>query len=109
VGECFILVPVVMCLYVCFFFFSSRRRHTRSYGDWSSGVCSSDLKHLSAYQPLLWPYESGQGPHPSRKPGTPLQQIHSASHRAESPIPPFDSSGGECVFREDHCLVRLIS
>src|SRR5207248_3744432 len=27
------------------FFFSSRRRHTRSYGDWSSDVCSSDLMH----------------------------------------------------------------
>src|SRR6266705_3183216 len=25
-----------------YFFFSSRRRHTRSYGDWSSDVCSSD-------------------------------------------------------------------
>src|SRR5574339_670727 len=25
------------------FFFSSRRRHTRSPGDWSSDVCSSDL------------------------------------------------------------------
>src|SRR5574340_1489897 len=25
------------------FFFSSRRRHTRSFGDWSSDVCSSDL------------------------------------------------------------------
>src|SRR5207248_7015171 len=29
-----------------FFFFSSRRRHTRSYGDWSSDVCSSDLLAL---------------------------------------------------------------
>src|SRR5438132_6344968 len=27
-----------------FFFFSSRRRHTRSLCDWSSDVCSSDLK-----------------------------------------------------------------
>src|SRR5207245_4970733 len=28
----------------CFlFFFSSRRRHTRCYRDWSSDVCSSDL------------------------------------------------------------------
>src|SRR5260370_29753727 len=27
----------------CFFFFSSRRRHTRFKCDWSSGVCSSDL------------------------------------------------------------------
>src|SRR5207248_8890845 len=32
-----------------FFFFSSRRRHTRSYGDWSSDVCSSDL-HAGARQ-----------------------------------------------------------
>src|SRR5256885_5343758 len=29
------------------FFFSSRRRHTRLQGDWSSDVCSSDL-HLAA-------------------------------------------------------------
>src|SRR6266496_6145209 len=31
-----------MCYFV-FFFFSSRRRHTRSLRDWSSDVCSSDL------------------------------------------------------------------
>src|SRR5207248_4952572 len=30
------------------FFFSSRRRHTRSYGDWSSDVCSSDLQQAFA-------------------------------------------------------------
>src|SRR5207249_12333548 len=28
----------------CCFFFSSRRRHTRSKRDWSSDVCSSDLR-----------------------------------------------------------------
>src|ERR1035438_2484032 len=28
-----------------FFCFSSRRRHTRCLSDWSSDVCSSDLKH----------------------------------------------------------------
>src|SRR6266850_6298200 len=34
---------------ICFsFFFSSRRRHTRLQGDWSSDVCSSDLAALSA-------------------------------------------------------------
>src|SRR5438876_12234861 len=33
-----------------FFFFSSRRRHTRWTGDWSSDVCSSDLiERLSAF------------------------------------------------------------
>src|SRR5699024_4323256 len=34
----------------CLFFFSSRRRHTRSKRDWSSDVCSSDL---STSRPLL--------------------------------------------------------
>src|SRR5215469_14857310 len=29
-----------------FFFFSSRRRHTRSLRDWSSDVCSSDLREM---------------------------------------------------------------
>src|SRR5256885_9056126 len=29
------------------FFFSSRRRHTRLQGDWSSDVCSSDLTRLA--------------------------------------------------------------
>src|SRR5216684_7863320 len=32
-----------MCIIDCFFFFSSRRRHTRCSHDWSSDVCSSDL------------------------------------------------------------------
>src|SRR5436305_9193594 len=31
-----------------FFFFSSRRRHTRCGRDWSSDVCSSDLVRLNA-------------------------------------------------------------
>src|SRR5256712_8144148 len=33
----------VVCDVICFVFFSSRRRHTRSDRDWSSDVCSSDL------------------------------------------------------------------
>src|SRR5256885_2796798 len=32
------------CLWRIGFFFSSRRRHTRLQGDWSSDVCSSDLR-----------------------------------------------------------------
>src|SRR2546422_1802329 len=36
-----------MCSFWCsFFFFSSRRRHTRCSRDWSSDVCSSDLGEL---------------------------------------------------------------
>src|SRR5207245_9699338 len=37
---------------VVLFFFSSRRRHTRCYRDWSSDVCSSDLNG---------PFLGGQG------------------------------------------------
>src|SRR5699024_11569105 len=37
----FMICVPVSCLLV--FFFSSRRRHTRSKRDWSSDVCSSDL------------------------------------------------------------------
>src|SRR2546430_16729258 len=39
-----------MHLWVVFFFFSSRRRHTRFDCDWSSDVCSSDLgAELTSY------------------------------------------------------------
>src|SRR6266487_3348248 len=34
---------VILFVLFQFFFFSSRRRHTRWTGDWSSDVCSSDL------------------------------------------------------------------
>src|SRR2546426_2488394 len=50
-----------------FFFFSSRRRHTRLQGDWSSDVCSSDLEARGPQ------YVDGFGPQmttdPGRKPG----------------------------------------
>src|SRR5215212_11763849 len=37
-----------------FFFFSSRRRHTRCLSDWSSDVCSSDLSLVgSSMSPRL--------------------------------------------------------
>src|SRR5437764_6546911 len=37
------LYPSALPWLTAFFFFSSRRRHTRYIGDWSSDVCSSDL------------------------------------------------------------------
>src|SRR6266446_9240439 len=37
------------------FFFSSRRRHTRLQGDWSSDVCSSDLPFLLGVERRLTP------------------------------------------------------
>src|SRR5262245_51040961 len=42
---CFFLFQIFFSrLYSIFFFFSSRRRHTRCLSDWSSDVCSSDLR-----------------------------------------------------------------
>src|SRR6267378_7194441 len=42
-------------MYYVFFFFSSRRRHTRSLRDWSSDVCSSDLEPgLGTYEDFEW-------------------------------------------------------
>src|SRR6266513_3411772 len=40
------------------FFFSSRRRHTRSKRDWSSDVCSSDLMVTKVSEILLVPNSS---------------------------------------------------
>src|SRR5215211_7036106 len=40
----FSFVFLSLFFFFYFFFFSSRRRHTRSLCDWSSDVCSSDLR-----------------------------------------------------------------
>src|SRR5437762_4932871 len=54
-------------MFLSFFFFSSRRRHTRYIGDWSSDVCSSDLfaTLIGWIVPLLlaltWATEYGWG------------------------------------------------
>src|SRR5258706_16030842 len=37
-------------MHSCFFFFSSRRRHTRLVSDWSSDVCSSDLDAVALHR-----------------------------------------------------------
>src|SRR2546422_8032006 len=42
------------CSCVVFFFFSSRRRHTRCRRDWSSDVCSSDLPLAVSDEGLTW-------------------------------------------------------
>src|SRR3712207_4151115 len=38
---------------VSYFFFSSRRRHTRYWRDWSSDVCSSDLSSIAICSPSV--------------------------------------------------------
>src|SRR5687768_17983945 len=43
-----------MFYFLSFFFFSSRRRHTRCSRDWSSDVCSSDLSNDVSRVPPEW-------------------------------------------------------
>src|SRR5699024_11754728 len=42
--------PTTIYIFMYVFFFSSRRRHTRSKRDWSSDVCSSDLSESAPVQ-----------------------------------------------------------
>src|SRR6266536_2006702 len=45
----YLSVAVTVTDGISFFFFSSRRRHTRSTRDWSSDVCSSDLSSWAEF------------------------------------------------------------
>src|SRR5471030_3621 len=49
-----------MLVFIMFFFFSSRRRHTRCLSDWSSDVCSSDLGCLVGIGSLLVQEDVGE-------------------------------------------------
>src|SRR5215813_11717618 len=52
-----------------FFFFSSRRRHTRCGRDWSSDVCSSDLAWPEDRRPTPAPCARlGRRPNPRARP-----------------------------------------
>src|SRR2546426_10947394 len=80
------------------FFFSSRRRHTRLQGDWSSDVCSSDLQKQSTVNP------SGQvGAEPAPK-GKEMTYTVRAQGRLQTP-----EEFGQIVVRSnpDGSVVRL--
>src|SRR2546426_3184383 len=55
-----------------FFFFSSRRRHTRLQGDWSSDVCSSDLFFELGRPPAKDSDQDGVVDSKDKCPGTPV-------------------------------------
>src|SRR3712207_7800109 len=57
-----IISDMFINIVILFFFFSSRRRHTRYWRDWSSDVCSSDLRldHLCHRERLARACDSKQ-------------------------------------------------
>src|SRR5947207_9455167 len=72
-------------MFFCFFFFSSRRRHTRSLCDWSSDVCSSDLGTKISCVFSFWP-ECGN-----------LQRVNRIKLRQQL------FGGAKLLDREDEC------
>src|SRR5690606_39557875 len=85
------LSSVLICPFSCFFFFSSRRRHTRFSRDWSSDVCSSDLcaparcpdRHRPAGT-VARAHRPGQGRgRPATAPRTPPSRTAPAGFRSE--------------------------
>src|SRR4051812_49839094 len=56
-----ITMPLMNSKDPTFFFFSSRRRHTRLTCDWSSDVCSSDLSSLRTQPGCAWLIRLGLG------------------------------------------------
>src|SRR5206468_8454586 len=79
------------------FFFSSRRRHTRSDRDWSSDVCSSDLfsRLKDALQNLI---TSGESIHQQPK----RNDEGSVGGRHRQQLEVHHRDGGERAERTDH-------
>src|SRR2546426_5576982 len=79
-----------------FFFFSSRRRHTRLQGDWSSDVCSSDLRAAAAIrkhrpQIVFAPYYNlpigrGLGHNDHYKTGQLVSNAFNLAHLRKAPV-----------------------
>src|SRR2546426_2331281 len=71
-----------------FFFFSSRRRHTRLQGDWSSDVCSSDLRRTGYVARAAGPRRGRAGS---------ADQLGDATRRAPALLPaPLEYARGLC-------------
>src|SRR5256885_11693167 len=64
------------------FFFSSRRRHTRLQGDWSSDVCSSDLTPLGRRDRAILEFFYASGLRLSEVAGLDLEDVNLAGRIA---------------------------
>src|SRR3712207_9005838 len=72
------------------FFFSSRRRHTRYWRDWSSDVCSSDLLELLAIDVSVELVEDPPGR--GRRPRFLWKSAADGHHPLERPTPRIPAS-----------------
>src|SRR5436853_4163630 len=76
-----LVVRSLVRMSVCYFFFSSRRRHTRCLSDWSSDVCSSDL--LTDVPRTSMPDPSQQLTQQATMTRKNLQSVHRHDHQEQ--------------------------
>src|SRR2546421_4159426 len=84
-----ILFKFCCTLFSLFFFFSSRRRHTRSDRDWSSDVCSSDLSRTRSRKARPggnWAIRLSTCPSASRANEYPRSRILSGDNASSRPL-----------------------
>src|SRR5438477_12907242 len=84
-----------MCVCELFFFFSSRRRHTRLTCDWSSDVCSSDLLKVDLGRVRGLSRMTIEVSRPSKKQSPPVRGIGSEMPPILSQQLPRDSMRSE--------------
>src|SRR5699024_11338641 len=86
------------------FFVSRRRRHTRSKRDWSSDVCSSDLRATAAPRPLEPAQPRSPGPPEPAQPRTPgppePAQPCTPGQRGKAEAPAYRAEIGRASCRE---------
>src|SRR5260221_8175497 len=89
-----------------FFFFSSRRRHTRSLCDWSSDVCSSDLAFLLRAASAQATVHAGLPGYPGRQPDLllPKRLQHAARSDEHGPCPALSAPPSAADSRLDQAL-----
>src|SRR5205809_4864855 len=73
--DIYLMLLIYFVILFFFFFFSSRRRHTRCSRDWSSDVCSSDLRVQQVHR------AGGDGEAGGRRRGGPERDLSRSEER----------------------------
>src|SRR5262249_58352126 len=97
----YVVISACVALIRLFFFFSSRRRHTRLVSDWSSDVCSSDLSP----QRRRWPESTG--PESSSKRRDYVPRLPRPSCRSSRPPEPRQALPNQRVCCQSYRLSFL--
>src|SRR5476649_1256435 len=88
------------------FFFSSRRRHTRSLCDWSSDVCSSDLQRASRQRCRYRQRQPCRARPRGRKPRSPRSEERRVGKECRSRWSPYHyKQKKRTVYAPDHDVV----